>query len=55
MPRQRPGRGYRVADSRFCARSCSLVLESRAAMDLLEYQGKQLFARHGLQVSSGKP
>jgi succinyl-CoA synthetase beta subunit len=24
-------------------------------MDLLEYQGKQLFARHGLNVSSGKP
>ena len=24
-------------------------------MDLLEYQGKQLFARHGLKVSSGKP
>ena len=25
------------------------------AMDLLEYQGKQLFARHGLAVSPGKP
>src|ERR1700712_4309837 len=24
-------------------------------MDLLEYQGKQLFARHGLRVSSGDP
>jgi succinyl-CoA synthetase beta subunit len=24
-------------------------------MDLLEYQGKQLFARHGLRVSQGKP
>ncbi len=24
-------------------------------MDLLEYQGKQLFARHGLEVSPGKP
>ena len=23
-------------------------------MDLLEYQGKQLFARHGLRVSSGE-
>ena len=23
-------------------------------MDLLEYQGKQLFARHGLEVSPGK-
>src|SRR5580693_8711856 len=29
-------------------------LESRAAMDLLEYQGKQLFARHGLKVSAGE-
>jgi succinyl-CoA synthetase beta subunit len=29
-------------------------LESRAGMDLLEYQGKQLFARHGLKVSSGE-
>src|SRR5438067_8663672 len=29
-------------------------LESRAAMDLLEYQGKQLFARHGLRVSDGR-
>jgi succinyl-CoA synthetase beta subunit len=27
----------------------------RAAMDLLEYQGKQLFARHGIPVPSGKP
>src|SRR6202165_1592603 len=24
-------------------------------MDLLEYEGKQLFARHGLRVSSGRP
>lgn len=24
-------------------------------MDLLEYQGKQLFARHGLRVSAGRP
>jgi succinyl-CoA synthetase beta subunit len=31
-----------------------LSLESRAAMDLLEYQGKQLFARHGLKVSAGE-
>ena len=23
-------------------------------MDLLEYQGKELFARHGLRVSSGR-
>jgi succinyl-CoA synthetase beta subunit len=27
----------------------------RAAMDLLEYQGKQLFARHGIPVPTGKP
>src|SRR4029077_3895295 len=26
-----------------------------ALMDLLEYQGKQLFARHGIPVPSGKP
>jgi len=31
-----------------------IPLESRAAMDLLEYQGKQLLARHGLAVSDGK-
>ena len=24
-------------------------------MDLLEYQGKQLFARHGIPVPSGRP
>src|SRR5690349_10955637 len=30
-------------------------LECRAGMDLLEYQGKQLFARHGIPVPSGKP
>src|SRR5438876_5535280 len=29
-------------------------LESRADMDLLEYQGKQLLARHGLKVSAGE-
>src|SRR5436305_4531345 len=28
---------------------------SIAAMDLLEYQGKQLFARHGVPVPSGRP
>ncbi len=27
----------------------------RAAMDLLEYQGKQLFARHGVPVPTGTP
>src|SRR5688500_20204603 len=26
-----------------------------APMDLLEYQGKQLFAKHGVPVPSGKP
>src|SRR5271166_2675195 len=30
------------------------AIESRGGMDLLEYQGKQLFARHGLKVSPGK-
>jgi succinyl-CoA synthetase beta subunit len=30
-------------------------LSCRAAMDLLEYQGKQLFARHGVPVPSGTP
>ncbi len=29
-------------------------IASAAAMDLLEYQGKQLFARHGLAVSDGR-
>jgi succinyl-CoA synthetase beta subunit len=35
-------------------RPAPFALEWRAAMDLLEYQGKQLFARHGLKVSQGK-
>ena len=30
-------------------------LGSSIAMDLLEYQGKQLFARHGVPVPAGKP
>src|ERR1700679_1692559 len=30
-------------------------IERKAVMDLLEYQGKQLFARHGVPVPSGKP
>src|SRR5690349_8614903 len=30
-------------------------LESAAAMDLLEYQGKQLFARHAVPVPDGRP
>ncbi len=30
-------------------------IECRAPMDLLEYQGKQLFARHGVPVPSGRP
>src|SRR5262249_47494282 len=29
-------------------------LECRAPMDLLEYQGKQLFARHGVPVPAGR-
>ena len=36
------------------ARRSGFRLESRAGMDLLEYQGKQIFARHGLKVSSGR-
>src|SRR5438309_11757097 len=31
------------------------LLECRRPMDLLEYQGKQLFARHGVPVPTGKP
>jgi succinyl-CoA synthetase beta subunit len=31
------------------------MLASPPAMDLLEYQGKQLFARHGVPVPEGKP
>src|SRR5436309_7409633 len=27
----------------------------QSAMDLLEYQGKQLFARHGVPVPAGRP
>src|SRR5947209_181672 len=42
-----------AAPSRAAAGRCG-PLESRAAMDLLEYQGKQLFARHGLRVSDGR-
>ena len=30
-------------------------LQPTAPMDLLEYQGKQLFARHGIPVPTGKP
>src|ERR687888_2206751 len=31
------------------------ALASAPLMDLLEYQGKQLFARHGVPVPSGSP
>src|SRR3954454_18712097 len=31
------------------------IVEWPALMDLLEYQGKQLFARHGVPVPSGSP
>ena len=31
------------------------LIESSGAMDLLEYQGKQLFARHGVPVPAGRP
>jgi succinyl-CoA synthetase beta subunit len=30
-------------------------IECRSIMDLLEYQGKQLFGRHGVPVPSGRP
>jgi succinyl-CoA synthetase beta subunit len=30
-------------------------IASRPVMDLLEYQGKQLFARHGVPIPSGRP
>jgi succinyl-CoA synthetase beta subunit len=30
-------------------------IQCRSTMDLLEYQGKQLFARHGVPVPSGRP
>jgi succinyl-CoA synthetase beta subunit len=43
-------RGSRAA----CARALRHRLECAPAMDLLEYQGKQLFARHGLAVSEGR-
>src|SRR3954449_7533396 len=33
----------------------AFLLESAPVMDLLEYQGKQLFARHGVPVPSGSP
>ena len=44
MTRVRPRRG-----------SGAHLLEWPPAMDLLEYQGKQLFARHGIPVPSGLP
>ena len=30
-------------------------IQSKPLMDLLEYQGKQLFARHGVPVPTGRP
>src|ERR1700712_4676027 len=33
----------------------SLRYCQRPLMDLLEYQGKQLFARHGIPVPDGRP
>src|SRR5213592_3033966 len=33
----------------------SAFIECRAPVDLLEYQGKQLFARHGVSVPAGRP
>jgi succinyl-CoA synthetase beta subunit len=37
------------------APSAARPVESGRKMDLLEYQGKQLFARHGVPVPSGRP
>ena len=54
----RRGTDYEGHSGHMSARAvpaASHLLESRAAMDLLEYQGKQLFARHGIPVPSGKP
>jgi len=48
MPRE-------AAGARRDAAAEHLAIKSGAAMDLLEYQGKQLFARHGIPVPSGKP
>jgi succinyl-CoA synthetase beta subunit len=45
MPRRRRSALPRTTDA----------LEWRAEVDLLEYQGKQLFARHGVPVPNGKP
>src|SRR5437764_12100175 len=33
----------------------SAFIECRAPVDLLEYQGKQLFSRHGVSVPAGRP
>ena len=35
--------------------SAHWLIESAPLMDLLEYQGKQLFARHGIPVPDGRP
>src|SRR5271157_2217407 len=40
--------------ARLAARDCRCSARVPRRMDLLEYQGKELFARHGLRVSSGK-
>ncbi len=48
MPRN-PARARHDADVE------ALAIKSGAAMDLLEYQGKQLFSRHGIPVPAGKP
>jgi succinyl-CoA synthetase beta subunit len=55
-PRGRPWAGRRKAGvSRDEAGCRSRGLISAAAMDLLEYQGKQLFARHDIPVPDGRP
>jgi succinyl-CoA synthetase beta subunit len=44
----------RHATEGLCARNRPACVRVPRRMDLLEYQGKQLFARHGLRVSSGE-
>src|SRR6201991_3316741 len=45
--------GRQVVRAGSITATCSIA--SRLPMDLLEYQGKQLFARHGVPVPTGTP
>ena len=53
--RERHQRRGSMATSAAEARAIGLLVGSRPAMDLLEYQGKQLFAKHGVPVPGGPP